>query len=125
MVLDLDYVMDAAALSAFLTRPVFGLKWEVVLHLAEASLPFSWRYNRKHSPAYDESCSNSLLLAKIWPPCGPRTISHIKWLKYTNVSVAISAPSSGCNQMEMVPGPSVICNQLTQLITHGDIISYS
>jgi hypothetical protein len=26
MVLDLDYVMDAAALSAFLTRPVFGLK---------------------------------------------------------------------------------------------------
>jgi hypothetical protein len=40
MSLDLDYVVAAAELptSAFATRPLSGLKCEVVLHHAEASL---------------------------------------------------------------------------------------
>jgi hypothetical protein len=40
MVLDQDYVVDAAELPtfAFTTRPLSGLKSEVMLHYAEASL---------------------------------------------------------------------------------------
>jgi hypothetical protein len=40
IVLDQDYVVDAAELltSTYATRPLSGLKFEVMLHCAEASL---------------------------------------------------------------------------------------